>query len=68
MGRLLHDLRVTPRHLLKHRGFTHVPLSFPDLSDLEDETTDVFAGVARCRLALAQTDVGANARVVGEGG
>lgn len=68
MGRLLHDLRATPRRLLERPGSTHVPLRFPDLSDLKDETTDIFAGVARCRLALAQTDVGANARVVGEGG
>ena len=39
-------------------GFTHGPLSFPDLRDLQDETTDVFAGVAGFRLALAQTDPG----------
>ncbi len=39
-------------------GFTHGPLSFPDLRDLQDETTDVFAGVAGFRLALAQTDLG----------
>ena len=38
-------------------GFTHGPLSFPDLRDLQDETTDVFAGVAGFRLALAQTDL-----------
>jgi predicted permease len=39
-------------------GFSHGPLSFPDLRDLQEETTDVFAGVAGFRLALAQSDLG----------
>jgi predicted permease len=39
-------------------GFTHGPMSFPDLRDLQEETGDVFAGVAGFRFALAQTDVG----------
>ncbi len=37
-------------------GFTHGPISFPDLRDLEREGSDVFAGVAAFRLAFVQED------------
>lgn len=38
-------------------GFTHGPLSFPDLRDLEQQTGDAFSAVAAFRLAVAQVDL-----------
>ena len=37
-------------------GFTHGPVSFPDLRDLEREGGEVFTGVAAFRLAFVQED------------
>ncbi len=37
-------------------GFTHGPVSFPDLRDLEREGGEVFSGVAAFRLAFVQED------------
>ncbi|MBK8250107.1 MAG: ABC transporter permease [Gemmatimonadetes bacterium] len=37
-------------------GFTHGPVSFPDLRDLEQQTGDAFSAVAAYRLAIAQVD------------
>lgn len=38
------------------QGFTHGPVSFPDLRDLEREGSEVFTGVAAFRLAFVQED------------
>jgi len=37
-------------------AFSHSPVAFPDLRDLEREGTEVFAGVAAFRLAFVQED------------
>ena len=37
-------------------GFTHGPVSFPDLRDLEREGSEVFTGVAAFRLSFVQED------------
>ncbi len=37
-------------------GFTHGPVSFPDLRDIEREGSEVFAGVAGFRMAFVQED------------